>query len=104
MWTPAARTRNSSCHMPAAEAQCMKLACMCTRMQALYWQALDAALTLKPVLVMQLEVIQSRLLDVGSAIATPVDKSPEYKLQRVAFDVQATSKLEVCLRGWYDII
>eukprot|EP00877_Chromochloris_zofingiensis_P006750 jgi/Chrzof1/2328/Cz11g11050.t1 len=46
----------------------------------------------------QLEVIQSRLLDVGSAIATPVDKSPEYKLQRVAFDVQATSKLE----SWID--
>ena len=46
---------------------------------------------------MQLEVIQSRLLDVGSAVATPIDSSPEAKLKRVQFDAQSTSQLEV---GW----
>ena len=33
----------------------------------------------------QLEVVQSRLLDVGSAIATPMDKASKQKLQRAAF-------------------
>lgn len=45
--------------------------------------------------LLQLEQIQSRLLDVGSAVATPIDSSSESKLKRVQFDSQATSHLEV---------
>ncbi|GMH32827.1 hypothetical protein BSKO_00661 [Bryopsis sp. KO-2023] len=46
----------------------------------------------------QLETIQSRLLDVGSAIATPIPASSDRKLAKVKFDEQATSKLE----AWID--
>jgi ATP:cob(I)alamin adenosyltransferase len=33
----------------------------------------------------QLEIVQSRLLDVGSAVATPLDKASKQKMQRAAF-------------------
>jgi Cobalamin adenosyltransferase len=49
----------------------------------------------------QLEIIQSRLLDVGSAVATPVEASgpgTAAKQQRVQFDAEATSALE----AWID--
>jgi cob(I)alamin adenosyltransferase len=46
----------------------------------------------------QLGEIQSRLLDVGSAIATPLDTSSERKVAVVAFDESASDKLE----GWID--
>ncbi|KAK9818039.1 hypothetical protein WJX72_006084 [[Myrmecia] bisecta] len=46
----------------------------------------------------QLETIQSRLLDVGSAVATPTDTSSERKLQRVQFDAASTQALE----DWID--
>lgn len=45
-------------------------------------------------LVAQLELTQSRLLDVGSAVATPVDRSSASKLQRTAFDAAHTQQLE----------
>lgn len=51
-----------------------------------------------PSLLLQLEELQSRLFDVGSAIATPIPTSSEAKLQRVAFDSSHTAKLE----GWID--
>ena len=47
---------------------------------------------------LQLEELQSRLLDVGSAVATPIPTSSEAKLQRVAFDPSHTPKLE----AWID--
>jgi hypothetical protein len=37
----------------------------------------------------------SRLLDVGSAVATPTDSSSEHKLARVQFPKEATTQLEV---------
>jgi hypothetical protein len=46
----------------------------------------------------QLEIIQSRLLDVGSAVATPIESSSDRKLQRVAFDGTCTADLET----WID--
>jgi cob(I)alamin adenosyltransferase len=49
-------------------------------------------------LALQLEELQSRLLDVGSAVATPIPSSSEAKLQRVAFDPGHTAKLE----AWID--
>lgn len=49
-------------------------------------------------LQLQLEQIQSRLLDVGSAVATPMDSSSESKLKRVQFDAASTSQLEVRVR------
>lgn len=45
-------------------------------------------------LTQQLELIQSRLLDVGSAVATPLDQSSESKLARARFDGAATPLLE----------
>jgi ATP:cob(I)alamin adenosyltransferase len=42
----------------------------------------------------QLEVIQSRLLDIGSAVATPANKSSERKLENVRFNASATEQLE----------
>ena len=45
-----------------------------------------------------LEETQSRLLDVGSAIATPVDSSSARKLAVVQFDATAPERLE----GWID--
>jgi cob(I)alamin adenosyltransferase len=50
--------------------------------------------TLEP----QLEQIQSRLLDVGSAIATPLSKSGEAKINRVSFPEGEVEKLE----SWID--
>lgn len=47
---------------------------------------------------LQLEELQSRLLDVGSAVATPIPSSSEAKLQRVAFNEAHTAALE----GWID--
>ena len=49
----------------------------------------------------QLEIIQSRLLDVGSAVATPMEScgpGADTKQQRVQFDSGATSALE----AWID--
>ena len=48
--------------------------------------------------VLQLESIQSRLLDVGSAVATPLENSSDGKLKRTLFDTSATSLLET----WID--
>lgn len=48
----------------------------------------------------QLEVIMSRLLDVGSAVATPISSSPEHKLARVQFPTEATAQLE----SWLDAL
>lgn len=44
---------------------------------------------------MQLEIVQSRLLDVGSAVATPMTSASDRKLAKVKFDEDATEKLEV---------
>ena len=49
----------------------------------------------------QLETIQSRLLDVGSAVATPAETSglgSDSKKKRTEFDEDAASALE----GWID--
>jgi len=51
-----------------------------------------------PPLILQLEEVQSRLLDVGSAVATPALTSSSGKLERTRFDAEATEKLE----GWID--
>lgn len=56
--------------------------------------AREYAASLDPKLATQLEIIQSRLLDVGSAVATPIPSSNDKKLQRVAFDASATDHLE----------
>jgi ATP:cob(I)alamin adenosyltransferase len=48
-----------------------------------------------PDILSQLEEIQSRLLDVGSAVATPIDTTTdESKLSKTAFDPTASAKLE----------
>ncbi len=47
---------------------------------------------------LQLEELQSRLLDVGSAVATPIPTSSEARLQRAAFNPSHTPKLE----AWID--
>ena len=44
------------------------------------------------------EEIQSRLLDVGSAVATPLDKSSEWKKARTEFDEAHVDGLE----AWID--
>lgn len=46
------------------------------------------------VLCSQLETIQSRLLDVGSAVATPLDNATEKKVARAAFPTGPTEDLE----------
>lgn len=46
----------------------------------------------------QLEELQSRLLDVGTAVATPTQRSSEHKLKRAEFSTAATQHLE----GWID--
>jgi len=46
-------------------------------------------------LLQQLEVIQSRLLDVVSVIATPKVTSEQQLVNKMAFDPSATEKLEV---------
>ncbi|KAL4427432.1 hypothetical protein ABPG77_000721 [Micractinium sp. CCAP 211/92] len=56
--------------------------------------AREHARSLDPSLAAQLEAIQSRLLDVGSAVATPLHSSSEHKLQRVAFCASHTEQLE----------
>ncbi|KAL4447398.1 hypothetical protein ABPG75_004617 [Micractinium tetrahymenae] len=56
--------------------------------------AREHARSLDPGLAAQLEGIQSRLLDVGSAVATPLPSSSEHKLQRVAFSAAHTQQLE----------
>ena len=51
--------------------------------------------------IAQLETIQSRLLDVGSAVATPIEATgpgTATKQQRVQFDAAASSALET----WID--
>lgn len=60
----------------------------------------EYAAPLDPLLAQQLEVVQSRLLDVGSAVATPVPSSSEKKLQRVAFDGAHAEQLEVWIDEW----
>lgn len=50
----------------------------------------------------QLDTIQSRLLDVGSYIATPEGASTDRKLQRVEFDSAATQQLEEWIDEWHD--
>ena len=47
---------------------------------------------------MQVINIQSRLFDVGSAVATPLDSASEAKRTRTQFDEAETSKVE----GWID--
>lgn len=42
--------------------------------------------------------IQSRLLDIGSAVATPVSSAAEHKMSRVNFDEAHVSQLE----AWID--
>lgn len=46
----------------------------------------------------QLEIIQSILLDVGSAVATPLPSSSKHKLERTKFDATHTPIVE----GWLD--
>jgi cob(I)alamin adenosyltransferase len=47
-----------------------------------------------PALQDQLAEIQSRLLDVGSAVATPLDTSSDRKVAIASFDENATTSLE----------
>ena len=49
-------------------------------------------------LLMQVVTIQSRLFDVGSAVATPLDTASEAKRNRTQFDEAETSRLE----DWID--
>ena len=58
--------------------------------------ALIPAVTMLP----QLDAVQSRLLDIGSAIATPVSNSSEARLRRTAFDEGGRSTAE--LEAWID--
>ena len=48
---------------------------------------------------MQIAEIQSRLLDVGSAVATPLDKSSSRKVERVKFDESAVEDVERWIDG-----
>ena len=48
---------------------------------------------------LQLQSIQSRLLDVGSAVATPLINSSDGKLKRTLFDESATTALEAWIDG-----
>ena len=60
--------------------------------------ALQHASAARGTLAPQLEQVQSRLLDVGSAIATPISQSSERKLQRVSFP-----EIEVeAVEAWID--
>eukprot|EP01026_Neomeris_dumetosa_P054484 TRINITY_DN4902_c0_g1_i1.p1 TRINITY_DN4902_c0_g1~~TRINITY_DN4902_c0_g1_i1.p1 ORF type:complete len:223 (-),score=27.22 TRINITY_DN4902_c0_g1_i1:272-940(-) len=52
------------------------------------------------ILKQQLEIIQCRLLDVGSAVATPVSQSSENKISRTAFDKQGEQVS--MLESWID--
>ena len=51
-----------------------------------------------PELLSRLQQIQSRLLDVGSAVATPLDKSSDWKKRRTEFDECHVDALE----AWID--
>ena len=62
--------------------------------------AREYACSLEPKLDEQLEQIQSRLLDVGSAVATPIASSSGAKRERTAFDVGETSRVEGWIDGW----
>lgn len=62
--------------------------------------AREFALPLDGQLGNQLEQIQSRLLDVGSAIATPIPTSSDAKLNRTAFDSSVTAQLEDWIDCW----
>mmetsp|Transcript_10391 Transcript_10391/g.22326 ORF Transcript_10391/g.22326 Transcript_10391/m.22326 type:complete len:213 (-) Transcript_10391:339-977(-) len=53
--------------------------------------------TAQPHVQEQLAVIQSRLLDVGSAVATPATSTHQTKLQQTRFDEGATPLLETWL-------
>lgn len=46
----------------------------------------------------------SRLLDVGSAVATPADSSSQQKLARVQFPKEATAQLEVMTGGAWLVV
>lgn len=46
----------------------------------------------------QLQTVQSRLMDVGSAVATPLENSSDSKLKRASFDSTAAPLLE----SWID--
>jgi len=59
-----------------------------------YAKAIDATLS------DQLETIQSRLLDVGSAVATPIPSSSDSKLKRVSFTASSTPQLEKWIDQW----
>ena len=50
----------------------------------------------------QLNAVQSRLLDIGSALATPVSCSTEARLQRAKFDEGGRSTTE--LEAWMDAL
>lgn len=56
--------------------------------------------TAPPALLEQLREVQSRLLDVGSAVATPLDTSSERKVSKVAFDAAHIDKVE----RWIDAL
>ena len=62
--------------------------------------AREYAASLDETLGGQLEIIQSRLLDIGSAVATPIPSSNDSKLQRVAIDPSATAHLEKWIDEW----
>lgn len=47
---------------------------------------------------LQLQTVQSRLMDVGSAVATPLENSSDRKLKRASFDSTAAPLLE----SWID--
>ena len=66
--------------------------------------AREYAAELDPELGSQLETIQSRLLDIGSAVATPIPSSNEKKLQRVAFNASATDDLEKWIDAYTEML
>ena len=55
-------------------------------------------------LLTQLTDIQSRLLDAGSAIATPISSSNPARLARVQFDAQATERLEQAIDAMEEVL
>mmetsp|Transcript_44390 Transcript_44390/g.71233 ORF Transcript_44390/g.71233 Transcript_44390/m.71233 type:complete len:192 (+) Transcript_44390:216-791(+) len=57
-----------------------------------------------PELIARLAEIQSRLLDVGSAVATPLDKSSESKKKRVEFDEAHVDGLEAWIDEYTELL